>query len=314
MNRRQQVEYVTALVGAVLAGTSLALQTAVNGGLSEALGNPVLAAFLSFTVGLLIVSLVALLNGQWRERLIPLLRIARSRTVPWWCWSGGIAGAYFVFAQSASGGTLGVALFTIGVVGGQSIGGLLLDRIGVGPAGGVPVTGLRVAGAATTVCAVGISAISTDTPRPLTWVLLLPVLAGVGVSWQATANGALANTARSVLAAAIVNFAFGWMILAFAAAVSLALGGWPGAWPGGLAYYVGGVFGVVFIAACAALLRVLGALVLGVATVVGQMVASVVIDSVLTEAPTPSMFAIGGVFIAALAAIMVAWPNRRSGA
>ena len=56
------------------------------------------------------------------------------------CWPAASA-PFFVFAQSFTVGLLGVALFTVAAVTGQTLSGLLVDRIGIGPAGGNPSPG-----------------------------------------------------------------------------------------------------------------------------------------------------------------------------
>ncbi len=53
---------------------------------------------------------------------------------------GGACGALTVSTQGLTAGILGVSLFTVGVVAGQTLHGLVLDRIGFGPAGVVAVT------------------------------------------------------------------------------------------------------------------------------------------------------------------------------
>ena len=51
-------------------------------------------------------------------------------------------------------GLLGVALFTVATVTGQTLSGLLVDRMGIGPAGKRAITGIRVIGSVLTVAAV----------------------------------------------------------------------------------------------------------------------------------------------------------------
>ncbi len=51
-------------------------------------------------------------------------------------------------------GLLGVALFTVATVTGQTLSGLLVDRMGIGPAGKRSITGIRVIGSILTVAAV----------------------------------------------------------------------------------------------------------------------------------------------------------------
>jgi transporter family-2 protein len=70
---------------------------------------------------------------------------------------GGLAGALTVATQGLAVAVIGVSLFTVGVVAGQTLNGLVLDRVGYGPAGVVAVTMPRIAGGALALIAVGIS-------------------------------------------------------------------------------------------------------------------------------------------------------------
>jgi transporter family-2 protein len=71
--------------------------------------------------------------------------------------AGGLAGAFTVSSQSITAGIIGVSLFTVGFVAGQIVFGVVIDRIGYGPSGVVPVTIRRVVGGAVALLAVGIS-------------------------------------------------------------------------------------------------------------------------------------------------------------
>jgi transporter family-2 protein len=74
------------------------------------------------------------------RQILPALR--ERRFPPYYALAGGI-GAFFVFAQSFTVGLLGIALFTVATVTGQTLSGLLVDRLGIGPAGKKSVTGIR---------------------------------------------------------------------------------------------------------------------------------------------------------------------------
>ena len=108
---------------AAAAGSGLALQAGVNTQLRAATGSALWTSIISasFTVVLL-----ALLQVAQRDAL-PLSGYSR---FPWWIWTGGIAGAAYVFAVVALTRHLGVALFFAAVVVGQLGTGLLIDHSG----------------------------------------------------------------------------------------------------------------------------------------------------------------------------------------
>ena len=56
---------------------------------------------------------------------------ALARTIPWWMLAGGAAGALTVATQGLAVAIIGVSLFTVGVVAGQALCGLVLDRVGL---------------------------------------------------------------------------------------------------------------------------------------------------------------------------------------
>ena len=68
----------------------------------------------------------------------------RSGELAWWQVLGGILGGFFVGVQTAAVPVLGVAVFTVAVVAGQSSNSLVVDRVGLGPAGKQAITPRRV--------------------------------------------------------------------------------------------------------------------------------------------------------------------------
>ena len=123
---------------AVVFGAGVALQSRVNGQLAAAIDDPYTAALISFGSGLVIL-LVAL--AFWRPGREGVGRVRdglRAGRIAWWMVLGGLAGAWFVTTQGLSAGVLGVALFTVAIVAGQTIGGILFDLIGLGPGGRRP--------------------------------------------------------------------------------------------------------------------------------------------------------------------------------
>ena len=59
-----------------------------------------------------------------------------------------------VLTQGLTVAVIGIALFTVALVTGQSLSGLLVDRLGISPAGKKPITGIRVISAVLTIAAV----------------------------------------------------------------------------------------------------------------------------------------------------------------
>ncbi|MGK0722223.1 DMT family transporter [Leucobacter sp. W1478] len=313
---RQSVPVWAALVGSGLAGTLVALQSRINGGLSQQLGNGFVTAAVSFGSGLIIMVLAVVFSPRGRRGIHKLRVELASKHLPLWALTGGLCGAFFVLGQGLVASVIGLALFTVGIVGGQVLGGLLIDRVGLGPGGKVRPSPQRIVGTVLAVVAVGLSVLTdlaaTGSEGPRLWLVLIPVAAGLAIAWQSAVNGRVRSAAQSASAATFVNFLVGTAVLLLAAAVSVGVQGWPETWPSEPWYYVGGFIGTIFIGVAAMLVRAAGVLLLSMSNVAGQLVASVALDASIPLAGgvTPGLLA--GAAVALLAVTIAALPRRSS--
>ncbi|WP_061018035.1 DMT family transporter [Microbacterium sp. CCH5-D1] len=302
-----------ALGGAVAIGVMTAIQARINGVLGVRVDDGIVAGFLSFSVGLLALAIVIACLPSARRGVARLWSGVRQRTIPFWMLLGGACGALTVSTQGLTAGVLGVSLFTVGVVAGQTVHGLVLDRIGFGPAGVVAVTPGRVLGGALALAAVGISLSGDVLASAPLWMLLLPFAAGVGIAWQAATNGRLAQRARSPLAATLMSFVAGTVVLALASGVSIAFRGAPAALPTEPWLYLGGFLGAAYILLGTFIVAQTGVLLMGLGSVLGQLTTSVVIDLVWPPAAGPALWQVLAMVVVAVASVVVAvpWPRRR---
>lgn len=300
-----------ALGGAVAIGVMTAVQARINGVLGVRVDNGIVAGLISFSVGLAALIAVIVCIPSARRGVGRLRDGIRHRTIPFWMLLGGACGALTVSTQGVTAGILGVSLFTVGVVAGQTLHGLVLDRIGFGPAGVVAVTPGRVLGGALALAAVGISLSGDVLASAPLWMLLLPFAAGVGIAWQAATNGRLAQRVASPLIATFTSFIAGTVALLLAAAVSVAIRGLPSAPPAEPWLYLGGFLGFAYILLGAFIVAHTGVLLMGLGSVLGQLAASVVIDLVWPAAAGPSLWQIVGMVVVAVASVVVALPRRR---
>lgn len=307
---------------ATVAGVGVATQSRINGELGVRLGDGLAAAVISFGSGLVLLLVLVPATAAGRRGLATLrTALSRGTLRPWQC-LGGACGAFLVFSQGVTVGTLGVAVFTVAIVAGQSASSLLVDRAGIGPGGRRPVTVARLAGAVLTVVAVLVAVGDRIGQPAILGLAVLPLLAGVAVAWQQAVNGWVRVASDSTLTATLVNFAVGTAVLLAAFVVSLAFRGLP---PGGLPsdvwLYLGGPVGVTFIAVAAAVVRLTGVLLLGLATVSGQVVGAALLDLLLPAAARPDgttllgvVLTLAAVAIATLGGRVRAWSSRtRSG-
>lgn len=326
MTSTHRLPLLAGLPLAVGSGLAIPVQGRINGALGAKLGDGIAASVVSFSTGLLLMILISLVLPRGRAGLASILPAVRSRAFPRiYVLAGGI-GALFVFAQSFTVGILGVALFTVATVTGQTVSGLLVDRLGIGPAGKKSVTGIRIIGCVLTIAAVAwavsprFSAAAGGTgggasdagPSALLLPLLLPVLAGFLMSFQQAMNGTATVHYGTPIAATLVNFVAGSLVLWTAYGIKLAVAGPGNPLPGEWWYYVGGPMGCVFIGLGALLVRSLGVLVTGLGMIAGQLLGSLALDLILPAPGTVVAPATVLGTILTLAAIVLAtlpWPR-----
>lgn len=296
-------------LGVTLAGTAglaMALQARVNGELAVRLHDGVAAAAISFGVGLALLTLLVLGSDFGRRGLRAVGDSLRAGTLRWWHCLGGVCGAFVVAAQGLTVAALGVAVFTVALVAGQSTSSLLVDRSSLPPGGAEPVTRARVAGAALCVVAVLLAvADRLGTPRAL-GLAVVPLVAGFGIAWQQAVNGRVRAAGGSTWPATFVNFLTGTAALLLGFAAVLAVRGPPGGQlPSEPWLYSGGVLGVLLIAIAAAVVRFTGVLLLGLAAISGQLLGALALDLLVPADTPPSANTYAGAALA-LAAVAIA--------
>ena len=132
-----------ATILAFLAGLGVALQASVNLELRQRLGHPVLAALISFVVGtsaLALLYVVTARGGGGRTLA------ASAAGVPWWAWTGGLFGAWFVWSAIIATARLGPALFFGLVVAGQLVASTVIEHFGWFGVARHPISLVRVGG------------------------------------------------------------------------------------------------------------------------------------------------------------------------
>ncbi|MFB2599677.1 DMT family transporter [Herbiconiux sp. P17] len=270
-----------AVVVAVVCGVMMATQSRINGELGRRLGDGFTAAALSFIVGLVIVLIVVAFMPSARRGTRYAFEEVKQHRLPLWTLFAGFGGAVFVLSQGLASAIVGVSLFTVAFIGGQTLSGLLVDRAGLGPGGVRYLTLRRVLGAGIALAVVVWSILSHIEPDIPLWMLLLPVIAGAAVAAQQAANGRVANATGSAVTSTLFNFVAGSTALVIVALVhALLVGGLPAVFPAEWWHYLGGPIGVVFIFGLATAVRTTGVLLLGLCSVAGQLGGSIVIDLV----------------------------------
>ncbi len=295
-------------------GALTAIQARINGQLGLRLDDGFVAAAVSFGSGLVILVVISLVLPAGRRGFARLAAGMREGSIPWWMLAGGAAGALTVATQGLTVAVIGTSLFTVGFVAGQTVCGLVIDRVGYGPAGVVAVTVPRVVGGALALAAVVLALSGGSLATVPLWMLLLPFLAGLGVAWQQATNGRLRQVVGTPLTATLVNFIGGTVLLVAAALVHVGVVGGPSSWPTEAWLYLGGAIGVAYIFLSAAIVAYTGVLLLGLGAIAGQLVTSFLLDLAWPASASPGLVIELLVIAVALAAVVVAVvPWRRRG-
>lgn len=114
------------LLLAAAAGSLIPVQAAFNTKMRTFAGQPLYSTFINFGVGTILLGIVLAFvpqaneGGNWR----------RTIEAPWWAWTGGALGLFFVTASVIVVPRTGTAAFSIAMVMGQTIGALCLDHYG----------------------------------------------------------------------------------------------------------------------------------------------------------------------------------------
>ncbi len=302
-----------AVAVSVVAGVFVALQSRINGELGLALGNGALAALVSLAMGLVLISVAIVVNPSARRGLTTLAAEVSAGRLPWWAMVGGTGGGFLILTQGLSAGVLGVAIFSIAVVTGQSLGAVLIDSRGWF---GVKRERLRPQrGLGALIVLVGAVVALEITPESIPevgWLFLLPLFAGAGTGFQQAVNGRVKDASGSAIVATFVNFvaATGAVLVVFI--VSLPVLGLPENIPGTWWLWAGGLIGVVFIVVQVTVVGIVGVLGLGVSLISGQLIGAIILDALAPLSTSHlTVSTIIGALVTLAGALMVTLGRRR---
>ena len=110
---------------ALLAGFVIPTQAGINSQLSLWTKSSILSSTVSFAVGTLVLVVYSAVAR------IPLPALSTAGTHPWWIWTGGALGAYFVAATIFLAPKLGATTMVALLLAGQMTASLALDHFGL---------------------------------------------------------------------------------------------------------------------------------------------------------------------------------------
>lgn len=284
MRRKDGEKVGTLLFGiiTVAAGALSSAQSRANGQLSVDIHNAIGAAVISNLIGWTLLWI--LVFGRKRERMgfRTLIRSVKNGELQWWELLGGIGGAYFLAIQSFAVPQVGVGIFTICGVAGQTASSLVVDKIGLSMNGKQHITWPRVIAALLTLFAVTIS-VYPDLGKVnfKLVIIILAVLVGVVSSFQHALNSRVNHVSRRPIVTTWLNFFVGLTFLLIALGINLSRHGSIGALPTNPWVYVGGPIGLIFIAVASNVVRHLGVLNFILFSVTGQLIGALLLDWLL---------------------------------
>ncbi len=277
-----------------------------NGELAVLVGSGLEAAVWSFGSGLIMLTILLAANQRMRLGVKKVVSGLRNRDFPRWYILGGLLGGAFVGVQASVVPLIGVALFTVAFVAGQSSNALLVDRIGLSPAGSTAISPIRVIASVLAVGGVIVAVLGRLTGEISLMPVVLAFLAGALVAVQQAINGRIGVTAGNAFSSTWFNMVFGTSALIAASFTQVFWGDMQvSALPSDSWWvYTGGIVGVVFIAMSVWVVPKVGVLIFVLISVSGQLTGALFLDIVMPTSGTvitPTLFIGVGLTFAAIA-------------
>ncbi len=135
------LEVLFLILVALLVGAGGPIQAGVNATIAQYNGHPLTAAFTNTTVASLLLLILMLIAR------VPLPQVNSLAQAPWWAWTGGAFGAFFVFSALTIAPKLGAAAFIATTVAGAVVASLVIDHFGFIVYKEQPITTQRALGA-----------------------------------------------------------------------------------------------------------------------------------------------------------------------
>lgn len=258
----------------------IGLQSRANGELGAVTGSATEAGTISFGSGFLAALIVVALQPRVRAGLRRILQAVRDQRLPRWQLLAGFLGGWFTVVQSFATPVIGVAVFSVCMIAGQTAMSLVVDRLGIRTGVSHRISPRRIATAVITVSAVlvaGADRIEVGSGDVL--AMVAAVFIGAVVAFHRALNAHINDYAHESLATSFLNFGTGFAMLAVIDLVGVATGTTTFTIPEGPWWmYVGGVIGFVYIAMAAVGVQRIGVLMFTALSVTGQLVGSLLLD------------------------------------
>jgi len=284
---------------AALSGAMIALQARANGELSHRLDNGLQAALVSFGSGLFIIFVITLFNSKIKDGIRNLRQAVANKEIARWKLFAGALGGSFVAIQTQIVPLIGVAIYSVASIAGQTAMSLIVDRIGLTGGGKKLISPRRVLAAFLTVLAVLVSVWDRIDANNLSmFAVTAGGIAGAIVGVQRVLNGQINEHSHQSFTTSLLNFVTGtsFLVILISAGVLLGKNELSPLPSGPWWIYTGGVIGVIYIAFTSTIVQHLGVLTFTLFSVGGQLVGSLIIDLVSpTDGVSVSAYLVTGI-------------------
>ena len=300
---------------AALSGAMIALQARANGELSHRLDNGLQAALVSFGSGLIIIFVITLFNSKIKEGIKKLRQSVANKEIARWKLFAGALGGSFIAIQSQIVPLIGVAIFSVASIAGQTAMSLIVDRLGLTGGGKKMISPRRVLAAFLTVLAVLVSVWDRIDANNLSMLaVFVGITGGAIVGVQRALNGQINEHSQQSFTTSLLNFMTGTAFLLVLIIAGMLLGGNDlSPLPSGPWWvYTGGIIGVIYIAFTSTIVQHLGVLTFTLFSVGGQLVASLVIDLISpTDGVSVSAYLVTGIVMTYAGVVVGGVGNQR---
>lgn len=109
----------------IFAGIAITVQSGINSQLRASIQHPVMAAFISFLVGTVVLALLLLFSKE------TLPELGQYSSVKWYQYTGGLLGAFVVTITLIAVSQIGAANMFILIIAGQLTTAVVMDHFGV---------------------------------------------------------------------------------------------------------------------------------------------------------------------------------------
>lgn len=286
---------------AALSGILVAVQSRANGELAFRLQNSLEAACISFGSGLIVLTVITYFHEGIQNGLRRTQIAVMKGAIPRWRLFGGSLGGVVIAIQTHIVPLIGVAIYSVSVISGQTAISLLVDRLGLTGGGKRHISLRRVAAAALTTIAIVISVWDRLDAKNLSIVaIILGIISGGIIGLQRALNGQVNEHSGQSFTTTLLNFITGTALLLLLFLIGLIthrahfsgipLNPW---W-----MYLGGVTGIIYIAFASTVVQHLGVLTFTLFSVGGQLIGSLLFDIFLpTKGVHVGVYLVTGIFM-----------------